>query len=203
MQDALRLAALRAASVMGTVFQPMITYEPPPTYHQTSKFTSAFQGIVDAYGGWRNEEGRDCGRVFVWVCELSTAEECEGALHGHAAPSWALKRNVGRTGGVPVCPLVLVLLATLPCEPFSAPHTKVISVLSLPYRACTAAGIARYREANPGVFTIITFPFLFAVMFGDIGHGILMLMFALLLVRRQCGGGGDGGVAMLWWGRWW
>ncbi|EFN56991.1 hypothetical protein CHLNCDRAFT_34870 [Chlorella variabilis] len=94
-QDALRTAAARAASPVGTVFQPMITYEPPPTYHQTAKQTAAFQDIVDAYG------------------------------------------------------------------------------------------IARYREANPAVFTIISFPFLFAVMFGDIGHGLLMLMFALVLVLRE------------------
>ncbi|KAL4446730.1 hypothetical protein ABPG77_007974 [Micractinium sp. CCAP 211/92] len=94
-QDALRTAAARAASPVGTVFQPLVTYEQPPTFFQTSNKTSAFQDIVDAYG------------------------------------------------------------------------------------------IARYREANPAVFSIVTFPFLFAVMFGDIGHGIIMLMFALLLVIRE------------------
>lgn len=34
-----------------------------------------------------------------------------------------------------------------------------------------AYGVASYREANPGIYTIVTFPFLFGVMFGDAGHG--------------------------------
>ena len=39
-------------------------------------------------------------------------------------------------------------------------------------------GTGKYEEVNPGLYTIVTFPFLFAVMFGDFGHGTLMAMAA-------------------------
>jgi V-type H+-transporting ATPase subunit a len=94
-RQALQEATQQTSGAIGTVFQPLITYEAPPTYFETNKVTSSFQEIVHAYG------------------------------------------------------------------------------------------IARYREVNPTVFTIVTFPFLFAVMFGDIGHGILMLMFGLYLVLSE------------------
>jgi V-type H+-transporting ATPase subunit a len=42
-------------------------------------------------------------------------------------------------------------------------------------------GIPSYKEANPAVFTIVTFPFLYGVMFGDIGHGFVLFFIGTML----------------------
>ncbi|KAM7265751.1 hypothetical protein ACFE04_003434 [Oxalis oulophora] len=94
-QEALERAAFDSNSQVGSIFRVLQTRESPPTYFRTNKFTSAFQGLVDAYG------------------------------------------------------------------------------------------VAKYQEANPAVFTIVTFPFLFAVMFGDWGHGICLLIATLFLIARE------------------
>ena len=43
-------------------------------------------------------------------------------------------------------------------------------------------GVPRYKEINPALFTSVTFPFLFGMMYGDVGHGTCILLGGLYLL---------------------
>ena len=54
---------------------------------------------------------------------------------------------------------------------FTAPFQSIVDTY----------GIPNYQEANPAFFSAVTFPFLFGVMFGDVGHGLVLTIFASYL----------------------
>ncbi|CAN0493751.1 unnamed protein product, partial [Hapterophycus canaliculatus] len=48
-------------------------------------------------------------------------------------------------------------------------------------------GVPRYKEANPALFTAASFPFLYGIMFGDIGHGTAIFLLGLFLIFTHAG----------------
>ena len=62
---------------VGTIFQPLATYEMPPTYFPTTKVTSCFQTIVDAYGIARYREANPAVRISTLSPDTLPQPECD------------------------------------------------------------------------------------------------------------------------------
>jgi len=42
-------------------------------------------------------------------------------------------------------------------------------------------GFPRYQEANPALLAVVTFPFIFGMMYGDVGHGAMLFLAGLAM----------------------
>ncbi|MEM2942142.1 MAG: V-type ATPase 116kDa subunit family protein, partial [Candidatus Bathyarchaeia archaeon] len=69
-------------------------------------------------------------------------------------------------------------------ETESIPPTKIKNprIAYVYEKLVTGFGLPNYFEVDPTVFMIVSFPVIFGLMFGDIGHGLILLGLSLLLV---------------------
>ncbi|XP_064172604.1 V-type proton ATPase 116 kDa subunit a 1-like isoform X1 [Anguilla rostrata] len=119
------------------------------------------------------------------LCNIDVTQKCLIAevwcpVSDMDSIQFALRRGTERSGST--VPSILNRMQTKQTPPTYNKTNKFTSGFQ---NIVDAYGIGTYREMNPAPYTIITFPFLFAVMFGDLGHGLLMTCAALYLVLRE------------------
>lgn len=113
------------------------------------------------------DAGRKCLIGEAW-CESSRSRQVDEAL-----------QRASERAGLDVSSILTILKRNDLVPPTHFPTNKFTQVFQ---DISDAYGIARYREINPAIFMITTFPFLFSLMFGDIGHAIIMLLVSGLMV---------------------
>ncbi|KAI6202062.1 V-type proton ATPase subunit a [Aphelenchoides besseyi] len=92
----------------------------------------------------------------------------------------ALQRGIEKSGST-ISPIINIMETSQTPPTFNRTNnfTRVFQDIVDSY------GIATYQEINPAPFTIITFPFLFGVMFGDLGHGLIMTLAGLAFIYYE------------------
>ena len=127
------------------------------------------KAIYHAMNMMNYDVGRKCLVAEGW-CPKDAREQIHDAL------SRATKRS-GAT-----VPSVMSTLTPTESPPTYFKTNKYVEAFQA---IVDSYGVARYREVNPTVFALITFPFLFGVMFGDIGHGIIMTIVACVFIKKE------------------
>jgi len=146
------------------------------------KRTEAYQrgklsGISGSVDAWRDRVEREKG-----VCHTlnkfnyDVTHKCLIAEGWAAASSLDDVRAALRRGTLKAGASVQTVLTVLKTKESPPTYFKSSKVTAGFQAIVDAYGMARYQEFNPAVFTFITFPFLFGVMFGDIGHGFIMAL---------------------------
>jgi len=113
--------------------------------------------------------GRKCLIAEGW-CPVKSSEEIQLALRRASTKANAL------------VPSILNIVQTAETPPTYFRTNKFTHAYQ---EIVNAYGMAHYGEVNPAVITLVTFPFLFGVMFADIGHGFFLLVFSLLLILKE------------------
>jgi V-type H+-transporting ATPase subunit a len=93
---------------------------------------------------------------------------------------WSPRENIHHSFSVKE--LIEVNIDSIQYKKLKPPtHFDTNDFTFIPQVIVNTYGTPAYGEINPAVFTNISFPFLFGVMFGDIGHGTILLIFASII----------------------
>jgi len=76
------------------------------------------------------------------------------------------------------------VLTPIPMSKARLPPTYIkVNDFTEPWQdLCNTYGAPRYQEANPALLSTVSFPFIFGMMYGDIGHGTMLLTAGILLI---------------------
>ena len=128
--------------------------------------------IYENMNKFNYDVGRRCLIAEGW-CPLNAIDEVQERL----------KRANQRSGAL--VPSILNVVSSKKTNQKPPTYFKTNKFLKTYQSIVDAYGTPRYGEVNPAVFTVITFPFLFGVMFGDVGHGAMLFLFALVMVLYE------------------
>jgi len=131
-----------------------------------AQYTRNEKAVYDSLNLMNYDKGRKCLIAEGWA-PVSAKKDIESCLKK------AKKKSNSRV------PPVLYILESNETPPTYFNTNKFTRAFQA---IVNAYGTPRYQEINPTPFTIITYPFLFGVMFGDVGHGLILLAIALSLI---------------------
>ncbi|KAE8703148.1 V-type proton ATPase subunit a1 [Hibiscus syriacus] len=156
--------------------------------------------ICDALGANRYHFSEDCGKQALMISEVKKEKSIYHTLNMLSldvtkkclvaeawSPVFATKQiqEALQRASVDSSSQVGAILQVLHTRELPPTYFRTNKFTAAFQEIVDAYGVAKYQEGNPGVYTIVTFPFLFAVMFGDWGHGICLLLATLVLIVRE------------------